>query len=173
MDFLNYFTNEKNIFSLSKPAGIVWLCLEVAFLALTIFGLCKVFVKMGQPWWKALIPFYNLYIVCRLCWNKKAFYQILAIFVLSIAIDTALQFVNDGTIAFKILLFAGLILGIATLVYDIILSNKISKAFGHGVWYTLGIIFLLQLFLIILGFEDSKFVLNKSENETALKKQSK
>lgn len=28
-----------------------------------IVGMCKVFTKMGEPWWKAIIPFYNMWIL--------------------------------------------------------------------------------------------------------------
>jgi Family of unknown function (DUF5684) len=40
----------------------------------------------------------------------------------------------------------------------IIAVNDLSKSFGHGVGYTLGLIFLPEIFLPMLGFGGSQYV---------------
>lgn len=40
----------------------------------------------------------------------------------------------------------------------IIIYNELSKAFGHGVGFTLGLIFFSFLFMLILGLDSSKYL---------------
>ncbi len=47
-------------------------------------------------------------------------------------------------------------------VVMIILLNDLSKAFGHGVGFTLGLLFLGPIFWLILGFNKDKYVLAKA-----------
>lgn len=44
------------------------------------------------------------------------------------------------------------------IVLGIWLMHQLSKSFGHGVGFTLGLIFLSFIFILILGFGDSKYV---------------
>ncbi len=41
----------------------------------------------------------------------------------------------------------------------IVVMNDLSKAFGHGLGFTLGLIFLSPIFYLILGFGGSRYVL--------------
>lgn len=45
----------------------------------------------------------------------------------------------------------------AGIVFSIITYHKLSKKFGHGVGYTLGLIFLNCVFVPILGFGSSQY----------------
>jgi hypothetical protein len=47
---------------------------------------------------------------------------------------------------------------IVNIVIAIMVTNDLSKAFGHGVGFTLGLIFLAEIFLPILAFGGSKYV---------------
>jgi len=44
------------------------------------------------------------------------------------------------------------------IVIMVIVLNDLSKAFGHGVGFTLGLIFLNVIFFLILGFGGDKYV---------------
>jgi len=44
------------------------------------------------------------------------------------------------------------------LIFGIWLTHQLSKSFGHGVGFTLGLIFFGFIFILILGFGDSKYV---------------
>jgi uncharacterized membrane protein len=39
----------------------------------------------------------------------------------------------------------------------ILFSHRLSKVFGHGIGFTLGLIFLQPIFWLILGFDSSKY----------------
>ena len=46
---------------------------------------------------------------------------------------------------------------IVNLVIFIIVMNDLSKSFGHGVGFTIGLIFLSWIFMMILGFGSSQY----------------
>ena len=50
-----------------------------------------------------------------------------------------------------------IVTGVISCVIEIIYCVRTSNAFGHGVGFTLGLIFLNPLFLLILGFGSSKY----------------
>jgi hypothetical protein len=54
-----------------------------------------------------------------------------------------------------ILLF---LIPIVDIVFLIIVVNDLSKSFGHGIGFTLGLIFLSPIFIPILGFGGSRYV---------------
>lgn len=47
---------------------------------------------------------------------------------------------------------------LVNIVIIIIMINRLSKVFGHGVGFTLGLIFLGFIFFPILAFGDSKYI---------------
>ena len=49
------------------------------------------------------------------------------------------------------------ITGIASIVITVASQYKLSKSFGHGVGYTIGLIFLNPIFTLILAFGSSQY----------------
>jgi len=52
-----------------------------------------------------------------------------------------------------------LLIPFVNLIVLIIVMNDLSKAFGHGLGFTLGLLFLSPIFYLILGFGGSRYVL--------------
>src|SRR5213592_3792402 len=48
----------------NAPGPIFWIC-EVVFIVLMIAAMWKVFSKAGEPGWAALIPIFNVYVMCK------------------------------------------------------------------------------------------------------------
>jgi hypothetical protein len=46
------------------PGPVFWIC-EVVFILLIVASMWKVFSKAGQPGWAAIIPIYNVYVMCK------------------------------------------------------------------------------------------------------------
>lgn len=46
---------------------------------------------------------------------------------------------------------------VATMVFYVLLNYKTAKAFGKGVGFTIGLIFLQPVFLMILGFGSAQY----------------
>ena len=63
------------------------------------------------------------------------------------------------------LLVVALVLLIAATVVQIIQCVKLSKAFGHGAGYAVGLIFLTPIFMLILAFGKSQYVGNSAAKE--------
>jgi hypothetical protein len=45
--------------------GLIFLVVWLALVVLCIAGVWKMFVKAGQPGWAAIIPIYNIYVLCK------------------------------------------------------------------------------------------------------------
>lgn len=50
-----------------------------------------------------------------------------------------------------------MLIPIVNIVVSIVVMNDLSKSFGHGVGFTLGLIFLSLIFYLILGFGSSQY----------------
>jgi hypothetical protein len=48
----------------AAPSPIFWIC-YFAIVILLIAAMWKVFSKAGQPGWAAIIPIYNIYVLCK------------------------------------------------------------------------------------------------------------
>lgn len=118
----------------------------------------KIFVKMGEPGWKGLIPVYNDYILYRSIWNVK-------MFVISyvLAILAGLSSVGEGTSVEIVFSVIAVVSAVALVVILIMHSSKLSNAFGHGTGFTLGLIFFEPVFKLILGFGSSGYIGNPAK----------
>lgn len=54
--------------------------------------------------------------------------------------------------------FLLLIIPIVNIIYYIILMHRLARAFGKGVLFTIGLIFLPNIFTLILGFGKSEYI---------------
>ena len=54
---------------------------------------------------------------------------------------------------------------IAALIIEINEDSKLSKSFGHGAGFTVGLVFLNPIFKLILGFGSSQYVGNTTEQQ--------
>lgn len=50
------------LFAVAGTMMLVFLAIAVVF----IVGMWKVFVKAGRPGWACLVPFYNIYVMCKM-----------------------------------------------------------------------------------------------------------
>ena len=99
-----------------------------------VIGMWKTFSKAGQPGWAAIIPIYNLVVLFRVAGQS-------------------------GWLALTFLLnFIPVVGGLAWLGIVIWNHVNVSKRFGHGVGFALGLVFLAPIFWLILGFGSSKYV---------------
>ena len=62
--------------------------------------------------------------------------------------------IADGN-GIKFLLFLILIVGF---IYDIIFSIRLAKAFGKGTGFSIGLLFLPNIFSLILGFGSAEYL---------------
>ena len=117
-----------------------YLVIVLLWYVLQVIAYWKIFTKAGQPGWKSIIPIYNQYTQFRISWKIPYMYWVwLACMV------------------------AGVILGsinasLAATIIGVIATVKLSKAYGHGVGFAIGLIFLGPIFMMILGFGSSQYL---------------
>ena len=119
-----------------------------------IFALWRILAKVGMHDWAIFIPVYNVY-----CLFKLAFED---------ALVSMLLYIGFG--------FWGMLLGMASLhatpfidgvflicmaVLCIGLVYRISVNFGHGAGYTVGLIFMPYLFILLLGWGNDDYILDR------------
>lgn len=143
--------------------GFFSLIFGLAMWILQVVAYWKIFEKAGEKGWKSLIPFYNFYVQCKLTWKTKFFWVIMALAVvvgLADGIATDIQASDPNSAALLILGLVIIAAGIALLVLVVMCYHNLSKAFGHGAGYTVGLIFLETIFFLIIGFGSSRYVGN-------------
>jgi hypothetical protein len=78
--------------------GTIVLVIYLAIVILTIAGLWKTFTKAGRPGWGVIIPFYNVYLLCKIAgrpgWWLLLFFIPLVNLIIAIivSIDVAKNF---------------------------------------------------------------------------------
>ena len=130
---------------------------------LTVIAGWKIFKKAGEKGWKALIPIYNSYIFFKIVGMKNWFWVLLCVAFLTglvvglTGFDTNNLQNNSYTGANLVGTIAYCASGIFAIIITIWHYCRLSKAFGHGIPFALGLIFLSFIFLLILGFGSSKY----------------
>lgn len=130
---------------------VLWLLLALAQ--------WKMYTKMGEPGWKSLIPIYSIYVLLKRCSRVKYFWHAILAGVALFVVDLIYNLVKPSSDAavFYVLFILELILLIYFIVIEIKIKYHVSKSFGHGVGYTIGLILLPYIFDLILGFGSSEY----------------
>ncbi len=145
--FLGFMICIMAISALFDMAFIGFFC-AVFYYVLTVIGAWNVFSKMGEPGWKSLIPFYNDYTVYKNVW-KGSWYLIM------LALSVVTGFLSSGTSG--VMMFLETVLSVVVIAVEFKAMLALSRAFGHGIPYALGLYFLKPVFMIILGFNNDSF----------------
>ena len=142
--------------------GIITLAIAILF----IIAWWKLFTKAGEPGWKSIIPIYNIYTFCKIIGINFWIYCLAIPIVLSILLgvtaSTSLTALSNSS-TFSLSAFSGLGLVSILLVYgyaiffDIYSAIKLGNAFDKGTGFKVGLVFLPNIFLLILAFGASKY----------------
>ena len=136
---------------LDQVAAVLLLLLMlscIALLVLVLIATWKIFVKAGEKGWKSLIPFYSVYIQCRIAGIPKIFWIDLPVMILLLVLNWTGR--NEMGV-YKVLYYSNFAL--QTLSY-----GYLARAFGKKVKFCIAAAFLPVIFLPILGFGSAKYV---------------
>ena len=126
-----------------------YLVIVLLWYVLQVIAYWKTFTKAGQPGWKSIIPIYNQYTQFRISWKIPYMYWVwLACMVAGVILGSI-----NGWIA-----YVGGAASLAATIIGVIATVKLSKAYGHGVGFAIGLIFLGPIFMMILGFGSSQYL---------------
>ena len=133
--------------------GGIYLVFAFIWWLLQIIANWNIFTKAGEAGWKSIIPVYSDYISYKIAWQPSYFWLV---FVLGIITSVANGIADpNGTIT-TILLIVSLIRIILAII-SILYCIKLSRAFGHGIGFAIGLMFLQPIFMLILGFGNDPY----------------
>lgn len=116
-------------------SGII-LLVGLVVVVLTIVAQWQIFKKAGEAGWAALIPFYCNYVLAKITWgNGWVFLVPWAAAAISFAVPNIAWVMTLVNIAFSV-----------------VTCWKLSKAFGHDIGYTVGLVLVPAIFQMILAF---------------------
>lgn len=93
-----------------------------------------------------MIPLWNTFTAFQMTDNLNMFWILIGVSVVSSVIST-IPVISSLTIV-----------GSISALYIVILQeHKLSKAFGHGAGYTVGLVLLRPIFMLILGCGSSQY----------------
>ena len=158
----------------SSSLGMGMLIFDLIVLALcivSIVALWKIYKKAGEHGWACLVPFYNNYVFYRMTWGNGWMFLLPTVlifgYVFGLVFLMLSGFAGEAVLTIIMTILA-IGCGIASIVINIVTLHKLSKSFGHGVGFTLGLLFLSVIFYIILGFGSSKYVGPSAKNAIEL-----
>ena len=147
--------------------GGIFVATGIAVLAwyiLLIVAYWKIFKKAGIAGWKSLIPIYNIYLIFKLSGIKQWFWiQIAAMLICDIVIQISggVKLTNDYVRDFSAMSipadFATVAQVFITVAMSIFVNYNLSRAFKHGIGFTIGLVLFPNIFTLILGFGSSKY----------------
>ena len=134
----------------------VALGLLVAYWALYAIAGYRVFKKMGEKGWVAFVPFYNTYVLFKKVWDVKYYWPYLLTAALRV-LDNIGFYEPATETATMIMSLSSLVIVLLAIYLGIRLYVRLSKSFGHGSLFGLGIYFFQFIFFLILGLGKSEF----------------
>ena len=130
--------------------GIIWYVLQVV-------AYWKIFTKAGKPGWHSLIPVLNTWDEVDLSWNRTMAWVFLALTVVTTLLRNSFPQGGEENTGMTFLGIIAFVCGIALVVIALINEYKLSKAFGHGFGFFIGLLLLNPIFKLILGFGSSRY----------------
>ena len=130
--------------------GII-LVFAIVIYVLQVIGMWKVFKKSGEEGWKAIIPIYNQYTMCKITGVNP--WWVLIVVVAS-GLTGAL---GESDLASVVSLLSSII----SIYFSVLLYVSLARAFGKSDGFAVGLILLNPIFLLILGCGSSKFIAKK------------
>lgn len=110
-----------------------------------------VFIKVGEAWWKALIPIYGQFLLFRIA-GKPFLYWIEFIFTIPCVAFSAYSYSTPA------LLLPALLCAVVLIVAQVRFCLALSRSFGHETAFSVGLLLLPHIFLFVLAFDGSVYL---------------
>ena len=133
--------------------GGIYLVFAFIWWLLQIIANWNIFTKAGEAGWKSIIPVYSDYISYKIAWQPSYFWLVFVLGIITSVANGMADPNGTNTTILLIVLLIRIILAIISILYCI----KLSRAFGHGIGFAIGLIFLQPIFMLILGFGNDPY----------------
>lgn len=149
-----------NIFeTLAYAFAVAAIFLVIAVVIWLFIAICRwvIFQKAGEAGWKALIPIYETFVLLRII--RRPQWWGVAIILLSILQGVLAQSIAsaDGNASTTLISLVTNIVSIILLVLSVRITHGLSRSFGRGVGFTIGLLFLPIIFYPILAFGSATY----------------
>lgn len=162
----------------SPVLTLIILGISLLFLLMTVIGRWKVYKKAGRYGIASIIP----------VWNEITFFQVgsgngwtgAVCVLLSVALGafwyvvnqlsanpTLISMANSNNTVVTAILGASMATILLLLWFNISNTHKLSKNFGKGLGTTLGLIFLPEIFYLVLGFGRAEYSIGSDQEDAA------
>jgi hypothetical protein len=133
---------------------VAFIIIYLAFIIFMIASMWKIFTKASQPGWAILIPIYNAIVFFRVIGRPATW---LFVYIgCAVLYGIGLSMIMSGNMGIGgLLTFIGFI---TILVISVIDYNRLSRSFGKGPGFTVGLVLLGIIFFPILAFSDAKYM---------------
>ena len=142
---------ESGVFAAVMAVIGIILVFALVIYILQVIGMWKVFKKSGEEGWKAIIPIYNQYTMCKITGVSPWW---ILIVVVAGGLTGAL---GESDLASVVSLLSSII----SIYFSVLLYVSLARAFGKSDGFAVGLILLNPIFLLILGCGSSKFIAKK------------
>ena len=129
--------------------GVVF-ALVIIWYVLQAIADWKIFAKAGEPGWKSLIPFYNVFVEYEICWTG-----LLGLVFIAATLVTGLVDTTNASTFVKVLV---VVVSILAVVLHLLQSIKLAKSFGKGTGFGLVLFFFGPIGRLILGFGSAQYI---------------
>lgn len=124
-----------------------YVLITLVLLVLVVIANWKLFTKAGEAGWKSIIPIYGTYTGYKICWKTSMFW----IMIIATCVGAWLSEMSSP------LPLLGWVIGVIASLINLVRMYKLSKSFGHGIGFTIGLVLLYPLFALILAFGGSSY----------------
>jgi len=138
---------------MAQTMGMGVLLFLLALIAFYLVTLWRIFTKAGQPGWAVLIPIYSAIVYFKIIGRSAAW--LLVYILCGVLYGVGVGMTLGGSPMGGLLLFLGLA---GLLVISIMDTNRLSKSFGQGAGFTVGLLLLNIVFYPLLAFGDYKYI---------------
>lgn len=145
------------LLSMTIIAMVVIVPIVLAIFIFIIIAQAKVNKKAGRPGWSALIPYYCNYIRADIAGNTNYFWTMLIANIASTLLTNIANNVDSSGLMI-ILSMISLVASIVSLVFFTKIQYGVSRAFGQGVGFTIGLILLPIVFYPMLAWGKYTYV---------------
>lgn len=138
--------------------GIFAIVIGIAWYILQVIAYWKIFVKAGKPGWHSIIPFLNNWDEVDLSWSRTMAWVVTCLSIVGCVLSVIIS--NQQAQGVQIsgaLNTLSIVVALIAIVLSIISEYKLAKAFGKGIGFFLGLVFLNPIFKLILGFGDAQY----------------
>lgn len=133
--------------------GGIYLAVALAWWILQIIANWRIFTKAGEAGWKSIIPVYSDYVSYKIAWQTGYFWLTVILSVISSVAQGFAEPNADNMMILTIVSLIRIIMAIISIMYSV----KLARAFGRGIGFAIGLIFLQPIFMLILGFGDDQY----------------